>query len=163
MEARISCSVVCIRRGNPATPARTRRRRQRTLRVQRSATGDDRDGGGWTPFSLPEAEPSSRLRVQRMIETRRGEAYVDDPEPTSSATPSPEDGDACAHCRGTGRQVCEYCSGLGRTNYRDRAVLPKGVWPQWCSRCIRCSGETVCGYCLGSGKKREPIGFRVGS
>ena len=96
-----------------------------------------------------------------MVETRRGDPYVEEPtDDNDSAADAAEDG-CCSHCQGTGRQVCAYCNGTGRTNYKDRVMLPKGVWPTWCTRCIRCSGMTICSCCLGSGRQREPIGFRV--
>lgn len=130
-----------------------------------------RNASSWTPFSLPEADPCTRPRVQRMVETRRGDPYVEEPthrdgiavdaaDMETDAPATTGDG-CCSHCQGTGQQVCAYCNGTGRTNYKDRVMLPKGVWPMWCSRCIRCSGMTICSCCLGSGEKREPIGFRV--
>jgi DnaJ-class molecular chaperone len=103
-----------------------------------------------------------------MVETRRGDPYVEEPthdRDTTERVDGVERVDAtdnrCSHCQGSGRQVCAYCEGTGRTNFKGRVMLPKGVWPVWCSRCIRCSGMTICSCCLGSGKKREPIGFRV--
>jgi hypothetical protein len=155
--------------------------RQRSTRRNRSGSRcmcahDPSDDGpsAWTPFSLPEAQPSTSQRHRRMIQTRRGDLYCrDEADDTlcsdilSTASPSPPSPSvsttegACSHCEGTGKQTCEYCRGVGRTNYLDKPMLPSGVWPMWCTKCIRCSGETVCGWCLGSGRAREPIGFRV--
>ena len=148
-----------------STQGRNPIRERRTCRATPNDS-DDASPSGWTPFSLPEAEPSTRPRVQRMVETRRGDPYVEeargdghghgDGDTAVGATAVGEDDEdaRCSQCSGTGRQVCEYCMGLGRTNYKSKVMLPKGVWPTWCTKCIRCSGETVCGVCLGSGKKR---------
>jgi hypothetical protein len=38
-------------------------------------------------------------------------------------------------------------------------MLPPGVWPVWCRDC-RASGRWHCERCLGTGVKREPLGFR---
>ena len=107
----------------------------------------------WTPFDHMQDEEDSR-HPSRMIETQRGE--VDD------VSPKVEEGqECCEYCHGTGLVVCEYCRGTSRVNYVENVTVPKGEWPMWCTKCIRCSGKTVCGFCLGCGKKREPIGFRV--
>jgi len=107
---------------------------------------------GWTPFDHVQEESSSS-RSSRMIETQRGEVEH------ISSTPKVQD--CCEHCHGTGLVVCQFCKGTSRVNYVDKSTVPKGEWPMWCTTCIRCTGKTICGFCLGSGKKREPIGFRV--
>lgn len=180
----INTSLACLKRGPGRRPNHPDSLESPKLDIHLTrAAGRENDsvqaddGSSWTPFSLPEAEPSTRPRVQRMVETRRGDLYVE--EPTTSGGDAREGTvdagqvssiDACAgkggegccsHCQGTGLQQCTYCQGLGRTNFKDRVMLPKGVFPTWCTRCIRCSGTTICAWCLGSGRAREPIGFRV--
>ncbi|KAK9816738.1 hypothetical protein WJX72_004392 [[Myrmecia] bisecta] len=61
---------------------------------------------------------------------------------------------------GRGKTTCGECKGRGRVNYIDRAMLPKGAWPQWCTAC-RGSGLWFCERCMGTGVKRNPIGFRL--
>lgn len=124
---------------------------------------------GWTPFShSPEYERNhgdpfyssgqSSQRQPRMVQTQKGEI---DHHSLAGVSPDTQPDDACHHCEGTGLTTCQYCRGTSRINYLDAVTVPKGAWPMWCTRCIRCSGKTVCGFCLGTGKKREPIGFRV--
>lgn len=52
------------------------------------------------------------------------------------------------------------CRGKGRLNFTKAAMLPKGVWPQWCAHC-RATGKWVCERCMGTGVHRDPIGFRL--
>lgn len=67
--------------------------------------------------------------------------------------------DPCPQCGGTTKSTCGECSGKGRINYKDRAMLPKGVWPAWCLAC-RGTGKWYCHGCMGTGKRRGTIGFR---
>jgi hypothetical protein len=53
-----------------------------------------------------------------------------------------------------------FCRGKGRLNYRGAAMLPQGAWPAWCPNC-RASGKWFCPKCMGTGERREPIGFRI--
>lgn len=71
----------------------------------------------------------------------------------------PSDGRACERCRGRGVVPCAVCSGEGCLGGRVR-ILGPGVWPRWCAEC-RASGASGCGDCYGTGKYREPIGFRL--
>ena len=64
----------------------------------------------------------------------------------------------CVVCRGHGRVKCNRCSGRGRLNFKDQAMLPKGKWPQWCWDCRGC-GMSYCTRCLGTGEKTCVIGF----
>lgn len=50
--------------------------------------------------------------------------------------------------------------GKGRLNYRSAAMLPKGAHYEWCPHC-RASGRWVCSACMGTGRRRDPIGFRI--
>ncbi len=72
----------------------------------------------------------------------------------------------CNKCCGTGKVTCGNCNGVGtfflmvnhadgrhcpqtvfattgRVNFQDRAVLPKGVYPEWCAYC-RATGRWYC-------------------
>lgn len=64
----------------------------------------------------------------------------------------------CVVCKGGGRVKCNRCSGRGRLNFKEQAMLPKGEWPQWCWDCRGC-GMSYCTRCLGTGEKRGIIGF----
>lgn len=113
----------------------------------------------WVPFDHGDGsnQVESGQIASRMIETQRGEVaeYSNQRRWTEQ--------DCCQYCHGTGLTVCQYCKGTSRVNrLKDDVIIKRGAWPIWCTRCIRCSGKTVCGFCLGTGKKREPIGFRVG-
>ncbi|KAJ0779216.1 putative Heat shock protein DnaJ, cysteine-rich domain superfamily [Helianthus annuus] len=69
-------------------------------------------------------------------------------------TPDPP----CVVCRGSGRVDCFDCSGKGRTNGVDLAMLPNGEWPKWCKTCGG-SGLAYCSRCLGTGEYRYLMGF----
>ncbi|KAL0410845.1 UNVERIFIED_CONTAM: hypothetical protein Slati_3674200 [Sesamum latifolium] len=65
----------------------------------------------------------------------------------------------CVVCRGSGRVDCHSCSGNGRTNHTQLAILPKGEWPKWCRSCGG-SGLGYCNRCLGTGEYRYIMGFK---
>lgn len=69
--------------------------------------------------------------------------------------------DPCPECDGCGKVMCTECSGRGRTNFIDQAMLPKTVWPEWCAGC-RGSGRVFCARCSGQGNYRAKIGFDLG-
>ena len=69
--------------------------------------------------------------------------------------------DPCPECDGCGKVMCTECSGRGRTNFIDQAMLPKTVWPEWCAHC-RGSGRVFCARCSGQGNYRAKIGFDLG-
>jgi hypothetical protein len=98
----------------------------------------------WAPLSEPAPRPP------RLVQTQRGETHLEPPPPE----------DPCPDCGGCGRARCVQCHGKGRLNYRAAAALPSGVWPEWCMAC-RASGRSCCAACLGTGARREPIGFRI--
>ncbi|KAL8207975.1 hypothetical protein R6Q57_007387 [Mikania cordata] len=65
---------------------------------------------------------------------------------------------SCVVCRGSGRVDCFDCSGKGRTNGVELAMLPNGEWPKWCKTCGG-SGLAYCSRCLGTGEYRYLMGF----
>ncbi|KAK9076502.1 hypothetical protein SSX86_004836 [Deinandra increscens subsp. villosa] len=65
---------------------------------------------------------------------------------------------SCVVCIGSGRVDCFACSGKGRTNGVDLAMLPNGDWPKWCKTCGG-SGLAYCSRCLGTGEYRYLMGF----
>lgn len=69
--------------------------------------------------------------------------------------------DPCPECDGCGKVMCSECSGRGRTNFVDQAMLPRTVWPEWCAGC-RGSGRVYCARCSGQGNYRAKIGFDLG-
>ncbi|GMH38718.1 hypothetical protein BSKO_06602 [Bryopsis sp. KO-2023] len=66
----------------------------------------------------------------------------------------------CPRCKGTGKSPCGHCGGRGRLNFRETAVLKKGAHPHWCRSCMG-SGRWHCERCMGTGVKRDKIGFRL--
>lgn len=125
------------------------------FKVHSTPESNSTNAGGWTPFDHVQDE-EELYRTSRMIETQRGEV-----EHVSSTPKVADQQDRCQHCHGTGLVICQFCKGTSRVNYLDKKTVPQGEWPMWCTKCIRCTGRTICEFCLGSGKKREPIGFRV--
>ncbi|EFN55181.1 hypothetical protein CHLNCDRAFT_57961 [Chlorella variabilis] len=97
---------------------------------------------------FPEPQPS--MRGPLLVETQPG---IPTFQPFIADTP-------CPHCGGRGKVTCGDCRGKGRLNYRATAMLPQGVWPQWCPSC-RASGRWCCPRCMGTGVRRQPIGFRI--
>uniref|UniRef100_A0A061SD15 Hsp40 cysteine-rich domain superfamily n=1 Tax=Tetraselmis sp. GSL018 TaxID=582737 RepID=A0A061SD15_9CHLO len=87
------------------------------------------------------------------VRTKRG-------VPNSSPNVCSEKENPCEHCMGLGRTSCWSCNGRGRVNHTDDAMLPKGVFPVWCRNC-RGGGLVYCNWCMGTGVRREPIGFRL--
>ena len=139
----------------------------RDSRIHSKAPGAGHDDS-WTPFNHPDGAGSlglglndattarpSQASESRFVECQHGVKPYEEP----LLVTNPEE--QCQECSGTGKTVCLVCHGKGRVNYIDKNVLPAGEWPKWCTHCIRCTGMTCCGLCLGTGKKREPIGFRV--
>jgi hypothetical protein len=139
----------------------------RESRIHSKAPGADHDDS-WTPFNHPDGAISlgfglgdgttlrpSQASESRFVECQNGVKPYEEP----LLVTNPEE--QCQECSGTGKTVCLVCHGKGRVNRIDKNVLPAGEWPKWCTHCIRCTGMTCCGLCLGTGKKREPIGFRV--
>lgn len=151
--------LVNQRVGTWVCPRKQQSRTKQSVVHSSAERGNSASGSqAWTPFDHMtqdecSLDSSTTLRKQRMIETQRGE--VEDKVAMETTQ------DCCEHCHGTGLVLCQFCKGTSRVNFVDSVTVPKGEWPMWCRRCIRCSGKTVCGFCLGSGQKREPIGFRV--
>ncbi|KAL3135889.1 hypothetical protein ABBQ32_007443 [Trebouxia sp. C0010 RCD-2024] len=52
----------------------------------------------------------------------------------------------CKVCLGHGKVVCGTCDGKGRTNGLQHRMLPRGMWPKWCTSC-RGSGLWYCQSC----------------
>eukprot|EP00873_Tetraselmis_striata_P004916 jgi/Tetstr1/425180/TSEL_015641.t1 len=98
-------------------------------------------------LTSPAARPTARW-----VQTQRG-------IPNKPANISRETENPCNVCGGVGRTNCWTCNGRGRVNFLDEAVLPQGELPVWCSYCR--GGLVYCDGCMGTGVKREPIGFRV--
>ncbi|KAI3428595.1 hypothetical protein D9Q98_007418 [Chlorella vulgaris] len=95
-------------------------------------------------------EPQQQQRGPLLVQTQRGTpTFV----PVVADVP-------CRHCEGLGKTTCGDCRGKGRINHRGATMLPAGVWPQWCPTC-RASGRWCCLRCMGTGVRRQPIGFRV--
>ena len=151
--------LVNQRVGTWVCPRKQQSRTKQSVVHSSAERGNSASGSqAWTPFDHMTQDEcgldsSTTLRKQRMIETQRGEVEHTVAMETTQ--------DCCEHCHGTGLVLCQFCKGTSRVNFVDSVTVPKGEWPMWCRRCIRCSGKTVCGFCLGSGQKREPIGFRV--
>ncbi|KAL0022077.1 hypothetical protein WJX79_003385 [Trebouxia sp. C0005] len=98
----------------------------------------------WSGFS------SSKPPEPVWVETHRGVPNV--------AVVKPEN--PCKVCLGKGKVTCGTCEGKGRTNGLQYRMLPSGMWPTWCKSC-RGSGLWYCQRCMGTGVKRDPIGFRL--
>ncbi|GAB4814424.1 hypothetical protein N2152v2_001470 [Parachlorella kessleri] len=106
----------------------------------------------WLPTQQPrqpqltpwDAEPAA-MRRPLVVLTQRGSTHIRQDIPDRP----------CPACQGTGKVL-----GKGRVNFRDEAMLPRGAWPEWCP-CCRASGRWYCERCMGTGVRREPIGFRL--
>ena len=72
-----------------------------------------------------------RLQEPVLVATQKGVPDVRRREQSQQRQRPP-----CQQCAGTGRVVCSRCDGYQRVNYIGVAMLPEGVWPQWCPRCF---------------------------
>ena len=118
---------------SPAAHSPTRARRCAAPPHAISSSSSSSSGPPPPPALFPEPPPPPALFPEPpppgapapcVVQTQRGLNTVRYPVP-----PNP-----CPTCGGTGRSTCGSCRGKGRLNFQDAAMLPKGVWPQWCER-----------------------------
>jgi hypothetical protein len=140
--------LVGLTAGASAALARVVAQSTASRRSQRKGAVGDAEQESMTNSIDTKRKPTKQTRQQKpMVVTPK--RWVSPAEPPKCP---------CEECRGGGRVACEECRGRGRTNLTDRALLPKTVWPEWCTYC-RGSGKVFCSRCSGSGNQRQKIGF----
>ena len=127
--------------------------------------GDEAEAPQARPMLMdPPAVFETQEREPRMVETEQWRGKWKGAAGRTRRPPKltlDDDATPCEACQGTGVAMCRRCNGWGRLpGASGAAMLAPGEPPLWCGAC-RCRGYCACDTCLGSGRKRAPMGFRV--